>query len=257
MKSFRIKYIIPFFLFYFSSANIMAQAPEGINYQAVFRSSNGNIVAGQQLSCRVEIVQGNISGLLSYSEKHGPTTNQQGIANFIIGGGQTIQGVFADIDWGNGPYYMKLYVDFDGQGSLFQMQQYGVQQLISVPYALHAKVADSIAGGGSGSGTNGQDGEDGLSAYELAVNNGFIGTETEWLASLQGLDGEDGQDGADGVNGQDGADGVKWAGWCRRTRWSAWNRWSGWNNHCWNKCNNNRFWKPSRSLCGKCNRQCR
>ena len=152
MKLLKITYLIPIILFCFSNTNLMAQAPEGINYQAVFRNSNGNIVAGQQLSCRVEIIQGNISGLLTYSEKHGPTTNQQGIANFIIGGGQPIQGVFADMDWGNGPYYMKLYVDFDGQGSLFQMQQYGVQQLISVPYALHAKVADSIAGGGGGSG---------------------------------------------------------------------------------------------------------
>ena len=64
--------------------------------------------------------------------------------------------MFSDIDWGNGPYYMKLYVDFDGQGNIFQMQQYGAQQLVSVPYALHAKVADDIAGGvgGSGGGTD-------------------------------------------------------------------------------------------------------
>ena len=32
-------------------------------------------------------------------------------------------------------------------------------------------------------------GVDGLSAYEIAVNNGFIGDETAWLASLQGADG--------------------------------------------------------------------
>lgn len=32
-------------------------------------------------------------------------------------------------------------------------------------------------------------GLDGLSAYEIAVENGFVGSETEWLASLQGVDG--------------------------------------------------------------------
>ena len=32
-------------------------------------------------------------------------------------------------------------------------------------------------------------GIDGLSAYEIAVENGFVGSETEWLASLQGADG--------------------------------------------------------------------
>ena len=41
-------------------------------------------------------------------------------------------------------------------------------------------------------------GEDGKSAYEIAVDNGFEGTEQEWLDSLKGKDGQDGQDGQDG-----------------------------------------------------------
>lgn len=35
-------------------------------------------------------------------------------------------------------------------------------------------------------------GNDGDSAYQIAVNNGFKGTETEWLDSLKGINGEDG-----------------------------------------------------------------
>lgn len=38
-------------------------------------------------------------------------------------------------------------------------------------------------------------GEDGESAYQIAVDNGFIGTEEEWLKSLVGKDGKDGKDG--------------------------------------------------------------
>ena len=38
-------------------------------------------------------------------------------------------------------------------------------------------------------------GKDGLSAYQVAVDNGFTGSEYEWLESLKGQDGEDGQDG--------------------------------------------------------------
>ena len=49
-------------------------------------------------------------------------------------------------------------------------------------------------------GTNGVDGVDGLSAYELALQNGFVGTKQEWLTSLQGQDGQDGQDGASVAN---------------------------------------------------------
>ena len=53
-------------------------------------------------------------------------------------------------------------------------------------------------------------GADGKSAYEIAVENGFVGTETEWLASLKGAPGKDGapgRDGADGAPGRDGTDG--------------------------------------------------
>lgn len=53
-------------------------------------------------------------------------------------------------------------------------------------------------------------GKDGLSAYEIAVNNGFVGTVSEWLESLKGSDGlpgKDGINGTDGVDGKNGADG--------------------------------------------------
>lgn len=42
---------------------------------------------------------------------------------------------------------------------------------------------------------NGKDGADGKSAYQVAVDNGFDGTEAEWLETLKGKDGSDGQDG--------------------------------------------------------------
>ena len=41
----------------------------------------------------------------------------------------------------------------------------------------------------------GKDGDDGASAYEIAVDNGFLGTEKEWLEGLQGTDGMDGKNG--------------------------------------------------------------
>ena len=51
-------------------------------------------------------------------------------------------------------------------------------------------------------------GEAGESAYEIAVRNGFTGTEAEWLDSLKGEKGADGKDGAEGAAGADGADGA-------------------------------------------------
>lgn len=58
---------------------------------------------------------------------------------------------------------------------------------------------ESLRGPQGPSGQNGNDGEDGKSAYQIAVDNGFEGTEAEWLASLQGSPGKDGSD-ADVIN---------------------------------------------------------
>ncbi len=44
----------------------------------------------------------------------------------------------------------------------------------------------------------------GESAYDIAVKNGFQGTEQEWLESLKGEDGKDGKDGKDGETSADG-----------------------------------------------------
>ncbi len=88
--------------------------------------------------------------------------------------------------------------------------------------SLQEKLDNGELGGG-GTGTAGK------SAYEIAVDNGFVGTETEWLESLKGEQGDKGDNGttphidsitknwfigdvdtgilAQGTNGKDGKDG--------------------------------------------------
>lgn len=56
-------------------------------------------------------------------------------------------------------------------------------------------------------GDTGQTGADGKSAYQVAVANGYSGTEQEWLASLKGAAGSNG---TNGTNGADGKDAVIW-----------------------------------------------
>ena len=64
-------------------------------------------------------------------------------------------------------------------------------------------------------GTPGKNGIDGKTAYQVAVENGFIGSETEWLKSLkgdpgpQGIPGEIGPQGAPGPQGERGIQGAK------------------------------------------------
>lgn len=53
--------------------------------------------------------------------------------------------------------------------------------------------------------------EDGKSAYELAVDNGYTGTEAEWLESLKGSDGEQGVAGERGEDGRTAYFHTAWA----------------------------------------------
>lgn len=77
--------------------------------------------------------------------------------------------------------------------------------LASLVGAAGSDGTDGVDGTNGTNGTNGLDGADGDSAYQIAVANGFVGTEVEWLASLQGSDGVDGTNGTNGVDGADGA----------------------------------------------------
>jgi len=51
-------------------------------------------------------------------------------------------------------------------------------------------------------GDKGDAGTDGKSAYEVALANGYTGTQAQWLASLKGADGAPGKDGSNGKDGQ-------------------------------------------------------
>ena len=75
-----------------------------------------------------------------YSETFTTTTNAYGLINLEIGTGTTSYD-FTIIDWASGPYFMETAVDLTG-GTTYAVM--GTSQLMSVPYALHAKTADSV-----------------------------------------------------------------------------------------------------------------
>ena len=77
------------------------------------------------------------------------------------------------------------------------------------PQGPKGDTGDTGATGSTGpAGADGTDGVDGDSAYQVAVNNGFVGTESEWLDSLVGPTGATGATGAQGPQGDPGATGA-------------------------------------------------
>src|SRR5690606_9336182 len=75
--------------------------------------------------------------------KHIKNTNANGLVSLEIGMGTATVGNFKNIDWAEGPYFIETQVDITG-GSNYNI--IGISQLLSVPYALHAKTAESIVG---------------------------------------------------------------------------------------------------------------
>jgi hypothetical protein len=83
-----------------------------------------------------------------------------------------------------------------------------VQRIIAEYIELHKNElkgdkGDTGASGKDGvDGVDGSDGADGKSAYDIARDNGFEGTEAEWLESLKGKDGVSGGTVADTLEGK-------------------------------------------------------
>lgn len=72
-------------------------------------------------------------------------------------------------------------------------------EVFSHDYGIEIAELEKKIGTGGG-GDSGEQGEDGKSAYEIAVENGFVGSEQEWLESLKGEKGDDGYTPQKGVD---------------------------------------------------------
>jgi hypothetical protein len=131
-------------LFVTITFKVFAQAPEKMSYQAIIRAQDNDLVVNSRISLRVIIHQSTTTGTNVYQETHSATTNNNGLISLEIGTGTVGTGNFSTIAWEKGPYFIETQVDVAG-GANYNI--IGVTQLLSVPYALHAKTAERLVGG--------------------------------------------------------------------------------------------------------------
>lgn len=139
-----MKRILTLLIIYAFSTTLFGQAPEKISYQAVIRDGSDNLIINQGVGIKASVLQGSSTGTVVFSETHNTSTNANGLATVQIGDGSISTGSIGAIDWASGPYFIKTEIDPAG-GTNYSITS--TSELLSVPYALHANTADSVAGG--------------------------------------------------------------------------------------------------------------
>ncbi len=121
---------------------LLAQAPQALNYQAVARDNAGVILANTNLDVRFTVKQTTATGTTVFQETHATSTDALGGFSLEIGRGTASTGSFTAINWSAGPYFLEVELDVNSSGSYTSM---GTSEMLSVPYALYAETAGSIA----------------------------------------------------------------------------------------------------------------
>src|SRR5574343_410893 len=194
-----------------------------------------------KISVRFSILIGTNTGNEIYSESHSTQTDSFGMISLIIGqGNQTSSSPFEAIDWGAGYHFLKVEIDKNGGNDYKTMSIQQLWSVPYALYSKHAQSAyngiSDIVDNGDGTitfnyfngssfttsnltgpagpaginGSNGVDGTngikgtngiDGLSAYQIWLNLGNTGTQTDFMNSLTGPQGPIGTQGPQGNPG--------------------------------------------------------
>ncbi len=128
-------FIVTFFLILSSNA----QAPQGFNYQATVRNSSGDLIVNQNVYFKFNIIQDSQTAIPSYVEEHYVPTDDLGQVSLVIGQGTASTGVFSELDWSQGVFYLGIELDI-GNGYVAT----GTTQFLSVPFALYAENSGNI-----------------------------------------------------------------------------------------------------------------
>ncbi len=171
-----MKNIISIFAAFLFTANVFAQAPEKMSYQAVVRDANGVLISNSLIGVQVSITKSAFFPIIVYSETHSATTNVNGLLTLAIGTGTPTYGSFSTINWGEGTYNISTTIDLTG-GTNFNGGLLSTTQLLSVPYAMYAKASGTSAQTSTGC-------PDGTTIGEIKYWDG-----TEWITIAPALNG--------------------------------------------------------------------
>ncbi len=127
------------------------EVPQAINFQAIARDANSEVMANTPIMIQLTILDGSPEGELVYREIRSLTTNAYGSFSFQIGRDPYMAvGEFADIDWAGGRKFLKI--DYDPTATLSFNLSLGTIEFVSVPYAFAAGSVSYIDATGANDG---------------------------------------------------------------------------------------------------------
>jgi hypothetical protein len=133
------KIIVIFIIILLTHSLLIAQAPQKMSFQAVMRNAKNELISKSNIGIRISVLQGASNGIIVYTESQNVISDFNGLISLQIGTGKVSFGTFADIDWANGPYFIKTEADPNGG---YDYSIIGSTELLSVPYAMFALNAD-------------------------------------------------------------------------------------------------------------------
>ena len=104
-----------------SITHLQAQAPQGFNYQATVRNTTGELIINSNVYFKFNVIQGSQTAVPIFTETHDVPTDDLGQVTLIIGEGTANTGVFSEIDWSLGSYYLGIELSINGDNDYIAM----------------------------------------------------------------------------------------------------------------------------------------
>lgn len=155
--------------------NASAQVPAGMNYQAVVRDDDGELLPNRDVSLRLTITN-SLMGAVLYRETHDVESNEFGLITLTIGTGIPVTGTFDEISWGSVAPWLQVEMDVNGGSAFVNM---GSSRLLSVPYAFYSESSRfELANGSSAGNTLFWNGIAWVNNSNIYNNGGNVGINT-------------------------------------------------------------------------------
>lgn len=119
-------------------SKINAQIPNKFIYSTEIRLNN-ELIISQDVDLKISLLQDSTNGKVVFKEKHSLKTSNCGLANMVIGTNDSL--ILSSINWDKAIHFIRIEVDVDSDGKIDNTL---TNQIISVPYAIHAHSADKL-----------------------------------------------------------------------------------------------------------------